>query len=143
MIKNGFARRNGRLISKFVFRFGLAVYAVLFVAATSAFATAPQTETEIAGQADSSGSQISGHRQQAGRDGANHFLHQSAMQSARPTGKLFRGPPEFLQARGETAPSKLVISFQTPIAYRVPTPADFLADAVRIWRAIHRTVETP
>jgi hypothetical protein len=112
MIENEFARRNDRLISKRVFRFGLTVYTVLFVAATAAFAAAPPAETEIACR--------------------------SAMRPGKPTGKLFRGPAEFLQGRRKAAPLKLAISFQTQ-AYRTATPQDFLSEAVRIWCTIHRT----
>jgi hypothetical protein len=141
MIENEFARRNDRLISKWVFRFALAAYTVLFVAAGAAFATAPQTETEIAGQANSSGSLVFGNREQAeinDRDGANHFLHQSALRSGRSRGKLFRRPERFLQIRRKATPLKLVISLQTPtIVYRTATPEELLAEAVRIWCTIH------
>src|ERR1700730_11631977 len=140
MTENEFARRNARLRSKWVFRFCLAVYAVLFVAATSAFGAAPPTETEIACQPNSSGSPILGNREQAHGDGANHFLHQRALGWGEPTSKLFRGPADFLQVRRTAAPLKLAVSFQTPIiAYRIATPEDFLAEAVRIWCTIHRT----
>src|ERR1700724_2802241 len=140
MTENEFAGRNDRLISKWVFRFWLAVYAVLFVAPTAAFGAAPQTEAEIAYKPHSSGSLISGNREQADRDGANHFLHQSAMRSGKPTSKLFREPAEFLQGRRRAAPLKFVVSFQTPtIAYRFAPPEDFLAEAVRIWSTIHKT----
>jgi hypothetical protein len=140
MIENEFVRRNDRLISKGVSKFGLAVYAVLFVAATSAFATAPQTETEIARQAAWSGSLTFGNRKQADRDGANHFLHQSAMRSARPKGKLFRGPSEFMRGRRKVPPLTLVILHQAPnIVYRTASPEELLSEAVRIWCQIHRT----
>jgi hypothetical protein len=141
MTENEFARRNDRLISKWVFRFGLAVYTVLFVAATAAFGAVPQTETGIACQAKSSGSLIFGNREQADRDGANHLLHQSAMRSGRPRGKLFRGLGGFLQIRRKTPPLNLVISLQTQtIAYKAPTPDELLLEAVRIWCKIHSTL---
>ena len=108
----------------------------MLVAAADAFATAPQTE--IARPANWSGSLIFGNREQADRDDAKHFLNQSAMRSGGPTGKLFRGPAEFLQGRRKAAPLKLVVSFQSP-AYKTATPEDFLAEAVRIWCTIHRT----
>jgi hypothetical protein len=143
MIQNEFARRNDRLISKWVFRFGLAVCTVLFVAARVAFATPTQTETEIAGQANSSGSLIFGNREQAeinDREGANHFLHQSELRSGRPSGKLFRRPAWFLQIRRKAIPLKLVISLQTStIVYRTATPEELLAQSVRIWCTIHET----
>ena len=140
MIENEFARRNDRLIPERAFWLGLAVYTVLFVAATAAFATAPQTETKIAREANWSDSLIFGNREQAHRHGANHFLHQSVMRSASPEGKLFRGPAGFLQGRRKAAPVKLVISLQTPnIVYRTPTAEELLAEAVRIWCTIHRT----
>jgi hypothetical protein len=142
MTKNEFARRNDRLISKWVFRFALAVYTVLFVAATAA-GTVPQTETAIAGQANSSGSLIFGHREQAeisDRDGANHFLCQSAMRSGSTRGKLFRRLAGFLQIPRKAAPLKLVISLQTQtIAYKAVTPDERLLEAIRIWSRIHST----
>jgi hypothetical protein len=143
MIENEFARRNDRLISKWVFRFVLAAYTVLFVAAGATFAAVPQKETEIAGQANSSGSLIFGNREQPeinDRDGANHFLRQSALRSGRPRGKLFRRPAWFLQMRRKATPLKLAILLQTPtIVYRTATPEELLAEAVRIWCTIHET----
>ena len=85
MTENEFARKNYRSISKWVFRFWLAVSAVLLVAATAAFGAAPPTETEVAYQPNSSGSQISGNRQPADRDGATHLLDQSALRRGKPT----------------------------------------------------------
>ena len=122
MAENKFARRNDRLISKWVFRFGLVVYTVLFVAVTS----------------NSSGSLIFGNREHADCDGANHFLQQSALRSDRPRGKLFRGPAGFLQVRRKAAPLRLVISLQTQtIVHRTLTPNELLLEAIRIWCQIH------
>jgi len=135
MIENEFARRNDRLISKWVFGFALAAYTVLFVVAGTALATSPQTETKIAGQANSSGSLIFVNREQAeinDRDGANHFLHQSALRS--------RGPERFLQMRRKGTPLKLVIALQIPtIVCRTATPEELLAEAARIWCTIHES----
>ena len=128
MTENEFARRNDRLMSNWIFRFGLAVYTVLFVAAAAAFGAAPQTEMEITCQTNSSGSLNFGNREQSHRDGANHLLHQSAMRSGSP----------FLQGRRKAAPLRLVIALQTPtIVYRTPTPNEVLLEAIRICCQIH------
>jgi hypothetical protein len=80
MTDNEFARRNDRLISERAVWWGLAVYAVSFVAATNVLGgTMPQTETVVAWKANSTGTLIFGIREQTEADDryANHFDYQS------------------------------------------------------------------
>jgi hypothetical protein len=78
--ENDFKRTSDLLISTRAFWLGVALYAALFVAATTMFGgTLPQTETGLAWKASSAGTLILGIQEQPETDElyANHFLRQS------------------------------------------------------------------